>query len=137
MGRKAESTIITHLMLIGMIMGAMSGVITLVNYTANNLLLNSQQFESYVIENVAFKTGEGNVIEVTARNTGSIDVVIDKIVVNDGDLSNEMPKDKLYLKPKESGTVAIPYDWVPDLDYSVIIISKRFNIVHDICHSPK
>ena len=137
MKRNAQSTIITHLLLIGIIMGAMSSVVTMINYTVNNLLFNSQQFESFIIENVAFKTGERNVIEITVRNTGSIDVVIDKIVVNDNDLSNEMPPDKLCLKPKESGAVAISYDWVPDLDHLIIIISKRFNIVSDIHRSPK
>jgi len=137
MGGKAHSTIITHLILIGIIVGAMSSVVTLVNYTTNNLLFNSQQFESFMIENVAFKTGEESVIEITVRNTGSVDMVVDKILVNGDDLSNKMSPNELCLKPKESGAITIPFDWVPAIDHIVIIISKRFNIVSDTYCSPK
>jgi len=135
--RRALSTIITHLILIGIIMGAMSSIVTLINYATNNVLFNSQQFESFIIENVEFKTDERGTIEVTVRNIGSIDVVIDKVLINDNDVSSEMAPNKLYLKPKESGAIAVQYDWIPNFDHSITIISERFNIARDFHHSPE
>jgi hypothetical protein len=136
MKRKAISNLLTQIILIGIIVGFMGTTIGLINYVTNDLLFNTRQFESFIIENIMFKTDQVNAIEVIIKNVGEVDVSINKVLINDEDVSSNMRPSKLNLKPKESGNIIIEYDWIPGYRYSIIVLSSRFGVMREIIIAP-